>query len=245
MMIEASALFHDYDGVGVLDVPSFSVAAGETLAVMGASGSGKSTLLHILAGLLTPTSGGVRLDGAPFSTLEAGARDRARGAAMGVVFQDLHLVDALTVRDNLHLALQLSGTGPARALSRAGAVSGVGADAGAGDVVDSALERVGLMHRSGAKPRALSRGEAQRAAIARALVHGPKVILADEPTSALDDANAETVMELLLSHARDAGAALIIATHDVRVRARVGNVLELVAPPGSDLSTVVGEEVTA
>lgn len=181
-------------------LPAWRVADGDAMLVLGASGSGKSTLLNILAGVLRPDAGRVEIAGRDIAAMSEAARDKFRGSAIGVVFQSLHLIPALSVYGNMRLAAHLSGAEWHEARARA------------------MLERLRLRHRAEAKPRALSRGEAQRAAIARALITRPKLLLADEPTSALDDANAREVVALLKEEADAASATMVIATHDARLR---------------------------
>jgi putative ABC transport system ATP-binding protein len=155
----------------------------------------------------------VKVAGQDLSRLSQARRDDVRRANIGVVFQTLRLVSALSVRDNLLLAQKLAGK-PKN-----------GAD------VDGLLNRLGIAHRANAKPARLSQGEAQRAAIARAVVAKPALLIADEPTSALDDANTERVVDLLKETAQAQGSALLIATHDARLRSHFARTVEL--PPGA------------
>ncbi len=211
-MIRISDLCHVYGPRTVLDVPSWEIADGAAALVIGGSGSGKSTLLHVLAGLLTPTRGRAEIDGVDFAKLKPGARDRTRGATVSIVFQGVHLLPALDVAGNLALAADLAGT-PA-----------------GGDRVERLLMRLGLAHRAHAKPRELSGGEAQRAAIGRAVITRPKLLLADEPTAALDDRNAEIVLNLLREEAAQVGATMVVATHDKRIMHAFDQRLELETP---------------
>jgi putative ABC transport system ATP-binding protein len=211
-LIEARGLTHRVADRVVLAAPDFTVAAGEHLLLLGPSGSGKTTLINILSGLITPTTGSVRVDGEVMSSLPPAARDALRRRTLSVVFQTLRLLPALTVRQNLSLAQHVAH----------GRTDAAG--------IAALLEQVGLSRRADARPRQLSQGEAQRAAIARALVTRPKLVIADEPTSALDDVNAHAVMDLMLASAESTGASLLIATHDSRVRGKVASVLELASP---------------
>lgn len=186
-------------GQSVLDGADLTIAAQDRLLLLGASGSGKTTLLSVLAGLLQPDSGRVMLDKDDFYALSQQKRDRLRGRNFGFVFQTLHLIPYLTVRQNIALASVMAGLPVDQ------------------DRVDSLLDRLGLADKAQRKPAALSQGEAQRAAIARAVLNRPRLIVADEPTSALDDANAKIVTELLVEQARETGAALLVATHDGRI----------------------------
>lgn len=200
MRLEVSHLGKAYQGRAVLDNVSFALPAGERLLLLGPSGSGKSTLLNIICALTRPDSGEVRLGDEVLAAPGGAPRgDALRRAHIAIIFQGLRLVSALSVWGNLALAQRL----------QAGR-----SDPGAIAVL---LERLGLAHRADARPHELSQGEAQRAAIARALAVRPKLLIADEPTSALDHANAGVVAELLDELAREAGASLLIATHDDRL----------------------------
>ncbi|GMU47417.1 MAG: ABC transporter ATP-binding protein [Porticoccaceae bacterium] len=183
--------------------------AGATLAITGPSGSGKSTLLGLLAGLDTPTSGAVRLAGAPFSALDEDARARRRGELCAFVFQDFHLVGDLTALENVRLPLELRRVRHATATAR------------------TWLERVGLGHRLGHFPATLSGGEQQRVALARAFAVGPRLLFADEPTGSLDRANSARIQDLLFELNRESGAALVLVTHDPPLAARCDRRLQL------------------
>jgi ABC-type lipoprotein export system ATPase subunit len=200
MRLEVSRLAKAYAGRPVLDDVSFALDAGDRLLVLGPSGSGKSTLLNIICALARPDHGEVRLGdhllAAPGGVPRA---DALRRAHIAIIFQGLRLVSALTVRGNLALAQRLQ-TGASDAAA-----------------ITALLERLGLGHRADARPFELSQGEAQRAAIARALVVRPRLLIADEPTSALDRANAKVVAQLLDELAAEAGASLLVATHDDRL----------------------------
>jgi putative ABC transport system ATP-binding protein len=187
-------------GQPIFEGLSFTQSAGAHLLLLGPSGSGKSTLINLIAGLLTPDSGRISLNGAAMPA-SAAARDDLRRREIAIIFQSLRLVSALSLRGNLELAARLSGQ-PAAA-------------------IPPLLNRLGLAARADAKPRELSQGEAQRAAIARALVARPALLLADEPTSALDDRNADIVGRLLVESAAEAGSTLLVATHDARLAAHI------------------------
>ena len=182
---------------------------GDELLLLGASGTGKTTLLHLVAGMRTPTAGSVTLAGAPFNALNTAERDQTRGKHMGIVFQTAHFVRSLTVGENLALARSLAGCAPDAA------------------VIEGLLQELGLGHKLNAQVDALSVGEQQRVSIARAVVHGPGLILADEPTSALDDANTDAVLTLLRNQAKRTGAALLVVTHDQRLKDRMSQHVEL------------------
>jgi putative ABC transport system ATP-binding protein len=189
-----------YGETAVLRDLSLRVEPGQHQLLLGPSGSGKSTLINLVAGLLTPDSGDISVGGEAMSSLRGGARDDLRRRRVGIIFQTLRLVSALSIKANLRLAQKLC--------------RGQTDD----HAIDGLLSALGIAHRANAKPRQLSHGEAQRAAIARALVGRPDLLVADEPTSALDDTNATTIARLLLSTAKAQGTTLLIATHDQRLR---------------------------
>jgi putative ABC transport system ATP-binding protein len=202
-----------YGGRQVVAVPSWEVATGQHSLILGPSGSGKSTLLHLIAGLLRPSRGRVLLAGQDLAALSPAELDAFRGRTIGIVLQRLHLIPALTVRNNLRLARTLARLPPDPAR------------------VDALITDLGLGALAAARPSRLSQGEAQRVAIARAVVNHPALILADEPTSALDDANCQTVVALLRAQAEASGATLVIATHDARLKPHFGHRLELPPQP--------------
>jgi len=202
-MFRLSHVRHAYDGVDVLNVDEWSAAQGEHWLVLGPSGSGKSTLLHILAGLLRPTSGEVVVAGQALGALKPAQLDGFRGRHVGIVLQQLHLVPTLTVEKNVLLAQYLAGVTQDR-----GRVAEV-------------LASVDLTDKAARYPHQLSYGQAQRVAVARAVVNKPGLMLADEPTSNLDDARCMQALELLETQASACGATLLIATHDQRIRERI------------------------
>jgi predicted ABC-type transport system involved in lysophospholipase L1 biosynthesis ATPase subunit len=181
------------------------------VALVGPSGSGKSTLLHLAGGLDVPDAGTVRLDGRDLSGLSVAERARLRRRDVGFVFQFFHLLPSLTVAENVELPLLLDGRRGRAARATAEAV----------------LERVGVAHRAAHLPGELSGGEMQRAAIARALVGGPRLVLADEPTGNLDSATGRAVLDLLSSLVREAGTTLVMVTHDEAAAERTGRVVRL------------------
>lgn len=199
-------------GVQVLAPVSLEVGAGRVLAVMGPSGSGKSTLLGCLSGVRVPTGGSVRLDGVDVGSLPVDTRARLRRERCGVVFQDADLLEELDIVSNVALPLIFQGVPRARA--RAAALA--------------ALESVGCSGLAHRRPEDVSGGEAQRAAVARAFVIEPHVVVADEPTASLDADNAAGVIDLIVAHARTSGAATVVATHDTSVASRCDDVLVLV-----------------
>lgn len=189
--------------------PNITLAAGEAVALIGPSGSGKTTLLMLIAGLLTTQAGHIEIAGTNVNRLRGAARDHWRGRNIGMVLQSFQLLRHLTVLENLTAAQFLSG---ARV------------DVPAAQQTLSAL---GIADLADARPGRLSRGQVQRAAIARAVVNKPPLLLADEPTSSLDDESAAASLSLLLSASRDQGTALVIATHDRRVTSQVSRSVEV------------------
>ena len=193
----------------ILDDVSFQVAAGESVAVVGASGAGKSTLLALLAGLDEPSTGAVWLEGIELSALDEDGRAAARARHVGFVFQSFHLIPSLTALENVMLPLELAGRADARAGAR------------------EVLRQVGLESRLRHYPRQLSSGEQQRVAIARAFVTRPSVLFADEPTGNLDTATGARVIQLLFDLNAAAGTTLVLVTHDRELAARCGRIIEL------------------
>jgi len=193
----------------ILEGVSLAVAAGESLAIVGASGSGKSTLLGLLAGLDTPTSGRVRLDGQDLGALDEDGRAALRARAVGFVFQSFQLLDALTALENVMLPLELAGREDAAAAAAA------------------LLGRVGLGERLRHYPRQLSGGEQQRVALARAFAGSPRVLFADEPTGNLDRRTGARVRDLLFELNREHAATLVLVTHDVALAEPCARVVEL------------------
>jgi predicted ABC-type transport system involved in lysophospholipase L1 biosynthesis ATPase subunit len=197
------------DRVVALDGVDLSVAEGESVALVGRSGSGKSTLLHLAGGLDRPDRGCVRLAGRDLSAMSVGDRARLRRREVGFIFQFFHLVPGLSVAENVELPLLLDGR-----RDRDGTVTGL-------------LERVGLGHRARHHPGQLSGGEMQRTAIARALVARPALVLADEPTGNLDSTSGAAILDLLTEVVTDAGAAMVLVTHDESAARRLGRTLHV------------------
>ena len=207
---KVSKRFHrGSEDVVALDEVDLDVAEGEFVGMVGPSGSGKSTLLHLAAGLDSPDNGRVSLDDRDLATLSIAERARLRRREIGFVFQFFHLIPTLSVAENIELPLLFDGArntkGP----------------------VDALIERVGLTHRAKHLPGELSGGEMQRAAIARALVANPRLILADEPTGNLDSATGAEILDVLAAQVSDAGAALMMVTHDPGAAKRAGRVIHL------------------
>jgi len=201
---------HAYNAADVLQIREWHAEQGEHWLVVGPSGSGKTTLLHILAGFLRPSYGEVTVAGHSLPRLGTAGLGRFRGRHIGIVLQRLHLVDSLTVARNLLLAQYFSGLG------------------GSASRLHEVLGDLGLSSKAHAYPHELSFGQAQRVAVARAIVNRPTLLLADEPTSNLDDEHCMQTLDLLESQARACSATLVIATHDQRIRSRFRNQYELV-----------------
>ena len=214
-VIEVSRLSKSVDNGGeplvILHENSFSVAAGETVAVVGASGSGKSTLLGLLAGLDVPSSGSVMLAGERLEGLDEDARAGLRGRLLGFVFQSFQLLPSLNALENVMLPLELAGMTNAR------------------DEAKFWLDRVGLSHRLSHYPKHLSGGEQQRVALARAFAPKPTLILADEPTGNLDASTGQQIIELMFAINAERGTTLILVTHDEAIAARCTRCLRMQA----------------
>ena len=202
------------DSTGTLTILheiDFTLPPQRSVAIVGASGSGKSTLLSLIAGLDTPTSGTVRLDGVDLFAIGEDERAAVRAAKVGFVFQSFQLLANLNALENVMLPLELQGRSDARSAAT------------------EMLRRVGLGERLRHYPRVLSGGEQQRVALARAFVVRPMLLLADEPTGSLDFATGETVMALMLELNREAGTTLVLVTHDTALAARCDEQLHIEA----------------
>ncbi|MBS1227252.1 MAG: transporter related [Proteobacteria bacterium] len=212
-MVEVCALTKTVDNGGepltILHENSFVVAAGETVAIVGASGSGKSTLLGLLAGLDLPTSGSVTLAGEALGRLSEDGRAVLRGRLLGFVFQSFQLLPSLNAIENVMLPLELAGTPNARREA------------------EFWLDRVGLAQRLRTYPKHLSGGEQQRVALARAFAPRPKLVLADEPTGNLDAATGHQIVELMFAINAESATTLILVTHDEELAARCGRRLRM------------------
>jgi putative ABC transport system ATP-binding protein len=195
--------------IRALDGISIEVDSGTSLAVVGPSGCGKSTLLGLIGGLAVPTSGRVTVDGHEISSVYDEGRARLRRQIFGFVFQSDNLVPCLTAVENVALQQAFSGTG------------------GGDQRCIELLCNLGLAEHLDKLPDQLSRGQRQRVAVARALVHRPCVVLADEPTGSLDEANSATLTDLMLTAHRDVGATLVVVTHDAQVAERMDRTISL------------------
>jgi ABC-type lipoprotein export system ATPase subunit len=192
----------------VIDVENFSVEEKSQVALRGESGSGKTTFLNLIAGILTPDSGTIRIDGKQMSLLRESARDRLRATTTGYIFQTFNLLQGYTCLENVLLGMSF----------------GCGADR---DFAVALLKRVGLGEKLHHRPRQLSTGQQQRVAVARALANQPKLVLADEPTGNLDHNNARESLALIRETCRENGAALLLVSHDREVLAQFETVLDL------------------
>jgi len=202
-----------YGGAGfALHVDELRVEAGESVALVGPSGSGKTTLLHLVAGILTPEEGTVRVDDRDLRGLDEAARRAFRVQRIGLVFQEFELLEYLSVLDNVLLPYRIH---PALRL-----------DAAARERARTLAERLGIGDKLARRPRHLSQGERQRGAVCRALVTGPPLLLADEPTGNLDPANKERVLDALFELAGESGATILTVTHDQERLSRFDRVID-------------------
>jgi len=192
-----------------LKFPDLTVNKNDKILLLGDSGCGKTSLLSVIAGLLQPTSGKVFVQDCDIYKLGVRERDHLRGKTFGFVFQTLHLLPSLTIAQNILLAADMAGVMPPA------------------DRLKNLLSSLGLSDKAHHKPSELSQGQQQRAALARAIFNFPAMIIADEPTSSLDDKNANIVMDLLEQQAKESGSALLVATHDHRIKARFDHVIDL------------------
>ena len=213
VVVKVEGLYKRVDNGGepltILHDNRFEVAAGESVAIVGASGSGKSTLLGLLAGLDLASEGTVRVAGEDLGQLDEDARARLRGRMLGFVFQSFQLLPSLNALENVMLPLELAGVSGARAEATAW------------------LERVGLGHRLRHYPKHLSGGEQQRVALARAFAPAPQLVLADEPTGNLDAATGHQIIELMFAINAERGTTLILVTHDEEIAARCARRLRM------------------
>jgi ABC-type lipoprotein export system ATPase subunit len=208
-MIAIKDLSYQYKSGKKLSFPDFQLSKGSHCLLLGESGSGKTTLLHLLGGLLKSQQGHIMVEGTDLSQLSETGLDHFRGKHIGFVFQKNHLIGSLSVKNNLLLSSWLGGV--KQDLPR----------------VKEVLDHLGMKEYLNAEVKQLSQGQMQRIAIARAVLNKPDVIFADEPTSALDDRNCEKVIRLLLEVAKQNPTTLIVATHDHRLKQKIGNQIQL------------------
>lgn len=199
-MIQTSNLTFEYTPQQQFLFPDMQCDQGSHWLILGQSGCGKTTLLHLLAGLMPPSGGSIQVEGQDLALLKGKDLDQFRGEHIGVIFQQSHLIKALTVEENLRTAQFLAGKTQDR------------------NKIKTVLEKLNLGDKLDVYPKNLSLGEQQRVAIARAIINDPVLILADEPTSSLDDDNCQEVVELLLEQSQNFNATLIIVTHDGRLK---------------------------
>ncbi len=203
-MLHTKGIRFQYDHSAVFTVPDLTLSGGDELLILGKSGSGKTTILNILGGLLRPGQGEVFVEDVSIYGLSGAALDKFRGRNIGIVFQKPHLLQPLSVEENIRLANFF-------------------VDNPRSDKVAQLLEELDISGKKNAKISTLSEGEAQRVSIARALANTPKLILADEPTASLDDDNARSVIQLLQRQAKKLRAILIIVTHDQRIKEHIAH----------------------
>jgi ABC-type lipoprotein export system ATPase subunit len=201
----------------ILDIPRFEMGGGEQMVLLGPSGCGKTTFLHVIAGICAPDCGEIRLEGINLARLSEAGRDRFRAAKLGYVFQTFNLLPAFSALENVLLGMTF-----ARGRKDIGRAKHL-------------LERVGLGHRAHHKPAALSVGEQQRVAVARALANRPKLLLADEPTANVDPANQQRIIDLIRETCREEHIALLMVTHATEVAAQFSRVDRL-----EELNRVIG-----
>ncbi|CAN5255508.1 ABC transporter ATP-binding protein [soil metagenome] len=208
-MISIEELAYAYNDQKKINFQDFTITQGQHWLLLGQSGSGKTTLLHLLGGLLKSQQGRIRVNDTDLSKLSETELDRFRAKNYGFIFQKNHLINALSVRDNLLMAPFLAGLKQDE------------------HRVSQVLAQLDLSENGNSRIKELSHGQAQRVAIARAVLNKPAVILADEPTSALDDINCDRVIDLLLQASEQNNSTLIVATHDQRLKSRIKNQIQL------------------
>lgn len=208
-MILSKNIRFSYSTSTELEFPDVHIQKNQHTLLLGDSGTGKTTLLHLLSGLSKPTSGIITIDGQDIYALSESKLDAFRAAHIGFIFQEAHLLKNLTVSENIQLAQSL-------------AKKKVDTNQ-----VNEVLNKLQLIDKANNYPNQLSRGQQQRAAIARAVINNPQILIADEPTASLDDTNTKHVLDLLLDTASNYGATLLIATHDKRIKDNFNNTYQL------------------
>jgi putative ABC transport system ATP-binding protein len=207
---------HRYDVNTEVILPDLAVKKGEHRLILGQSGTGKSTLLHILAGILKPTEGMLEISGTDLYAMKEADRDEFRGRHIGLIFQQMHLIDSISVMENLLLAAMMAGMEQDK------------------DRAEKLCRHLDIWEKRHSLPETLSQGQKQRVSIARAVMNRPSLILADEPTSSLDDVRTEQVIAMLTEQAAEAGATLVISTHDRRLMNHFEHRTLLGGKPGQD-----------
>lgn len=199
MLFTKGLSFH-YNGSRHFSFPDIQLSAGKDLLVLGKSGIGKTTLLHLICGILKPTDGSILIDDQRLSDLKTSALDKFRGSNVGLIFQKPYFIASLSLKENLEMVQFLSGKQKEQS------------------AIHEVLDRLDMSGEVLKRPSELSQGQQQRATIAMAVLNRPKLILADEPTSSLDDENCDRVIQLLKDQAHDLNAALVVITHDHRLK---------------------------
>ena len=208
-MLELKNIEFSYNNSDFFRFQDFSCEKGANWLITGPSGCGKTTLLHLMAGLLKPQKGSIKVNDNDITTLDTSQVDRIRGKNIGIVFQKPYFISSLNVCENVEMALYFNKIKKSKA-----EIIGI-------------LNKLGIGHKHNSKPQKLSQGEQQRLSIARAIINKPSIILADEPTSSLDDTQCNNVMNLLIAQAMEQNASLIVVTHDLRVKKYFQNVISL------------------
>ncbi|KXX67486.1 ABC transporter ATP-binding protein [Flammeovirga sp. SJP92] len=199
-MIQTSQLQYTYPKGSTISFPDFEISSGDKLLILGPSGCGKTTLLHLLGGLLPCTEGKISINNIDISTLKSKEMDQFRGENIGIIFQKPHFAQALTVVENLAFAQQAGGKKVDK------------------NRIDHLLTKLGIVKHKDRSPKKMSEGEKQRLSVAMALINKPALLLADEPTASLDDGHAFEVIRLLKEIASEENSALVIVTHDSRLK---------------------------
>lgn len=208
-MIKTENLTYQYPGGQELLFPDVKLERKQHLVVLGESGKGKTTFLHLMAGLMQPKSGAIEIEGLRLDKLSGASLDRLRSKKIGLIFQKSHFIPSVSIAVNLEIAMEFAGQKADK------------------EKISALAQNLSLAHRLHAKPAKLSQGELQRASVIRALVHSPDLVLADEPSASLDDKNCEAMILMMEREAARVGAALLVVTHDKRVKDYFNNQIVL------------------